>query len=627
MSFPRKIFFYSILTAQVLFARDYYVSTKGSDSNPGTLDRPFKTIQKAADVAMAGDHIYVRGGTYVGTVRFKHSGSADKGYITFSNYKDEKPVITRNDKNYKIDTVRGEGVSYIRFEGFTLYKPIAQGIVFRDGGSHIEILNNEVYEQNAQVPDGERVGHAITVTTTRDKPMTHILIKGNKVHDNHTGNTNKSGNYDEALTVLGNVQFFKVVENEVYDNDFIGIDIIGHQRGDFSTFGMNKNGLVANNILYGNGKKKKYASSLYVDGAINLIVENNLIYNNNGYGVAISQESEGSTSEHVIVRKNLILNSYEDGVLFGATKGEVLHSVFVHNSVQNVDEERLLMFGKGENNTLFNNYFGSTNSNRNFLFDIYGLSYDWKMDFDAYYTKSSFYSHIRGSDYFDFESYQRGSGFDGNGFQTPDPKFKDDKLHLKADSPLRNSGGFLTKVLKSGRGDVIEVENPDFFSDGFYVKEGDLIKVGSNEAKVIKIDYQNGKLTLNKSISFKAGDSVSYLYEGAKPDIGWDEYAMDDHKEDDTPIKGPDNPDDSHNDVDDPGEFTFQKVFEDLLKAGYLEGLSKEAQNALVKEVLDNILKRADKDNAKDQNDMLKPTFPSIGSVNGDKKSSFFSFF
>ena len=590
---PKNLFFYSLVATQILFARDYYVSTKGSDSNPGTLNEPFKTIQKAADIAIAGDRVYVREGTYTGTIRFKHSGSKEKGYIIFKNYKDEKPVITRKDTNYKTDTVRGDGVSYIKFEGFTLYKPIAQGIVFRDGGDHIEISDNEVYEQNAQVPDGQRIGHAITVTTTRDKPMTHIVIKGNNVHNNHTGNTDKGGNYDEALTILGNVQFFQVVDNKVYDNDFIGIDIIGHQKGNFSTFGMNKNGLVARNILHGNGKQKEYASSLYVDGALNLIVENNIIYDNHGYGLAVSQESEGSTTEHVIVRNNLILNSYEDGILFGATNGKVLHSVFVQNSVQNATKERLLMFGKGDNNTLLNNYFGSTNNNENFLFDINSLSYTWQTDNNAYYTTSGFYARIRNNSYRDFGSYQRGSGFDEKGFQTPDPKFKDKQLHLKKDSPLVDSGSFLTVTLNKGRSNVIKVKNADFFSDGFYVKKGDEIIVGKERVKVVKVDYNNNEITIDKTISWQNDTKISYLYTGKKPDIGWDEYAKNDTGNDDGDMsEAPDNPDDSHNDIDDPGEFTFQKVFDDLMKTGYLEGMSKEAQNEYVKEVLDNILSK-----------------------------------
>ena len=58
-------------------AANYYVATTGSNSNAGTsLASPFLTIQQAANVAQAGDNVYVRGGTYRETVTVPHSGTA-----------------------------------------------------------------------------------------------------------------------------------------------------------------------------------------------------------------------------------------------------------------------------------------------------------------------------------------------------------------------------------------------------------------------------------------------------------------------------------------------------------------------------------------------------------------------
>lgn len=42
----------------------YHVSKKGSDDNKGTADSPFVTIQKAAEVAEAGDRVIVHEGVY-----------------------------------------------------------------------------------------------------------------------------------------------------------------------------------------------------------------------------------------------------------------------------------------------------------------------------------------------------------------------------------------------------------------------------------------------------------------------------------------------------------------------------------------------------------------------------------
>jgi hypothetical protein len=45
-------------------ARCYYVAVDGDDSNPGTLEAPFKTFHAAVTIAGPGDFIYARGGTY-----------------------------------------------------------------------------------------------------------------------------------------------------------------------------------------------------------------------------------------------------------------------------------------------------------------------------------------------------------------------------------------------------------------------------------------------------------------------------------------------------------------------------------------------------------------------------------
>ena len=38
----------------------FYVSLEGDDANDGSLDKPFRTIQKAVDVMQPGDTCYVR---------------------------------------------------------------------------------------------------------------------------------------------------------------------------------------------------------------------------------------------------------------------------------------------------------------------------------------------------------------------------------------------------------------------------------------------------------------------------------------------------------------------------------------------------------------------------------------
>ena len=55
-------------------ARDYYVESSNSiasDGNPGTREKPFKTLSHAGNAARPGDHVFIRGGLYRETLTIK----------------------------------------------------------------------------------------------------------------------------------------------------------------------------------------------------------------------------------------------------------------------------------------------------------------------------------------------------------------------------------------------------------------------------------------------------------------------------------------------------------------------------------------------------------------------------
>ncbi|MBF0197075.1 MAG: right-handed parallel beta-helix repeat-containing protein [Planctomycetes bacterium] len=77
-------------------ARDYYVSPNGSDHNPGTLKHPLKTFSAVTKKLKPGDTCIIREGIYSEVLRPQSSGEAKKP-ITFTNYKNEKVVLTGAD--------------------------------------------------------------------------------------------------------------------------------------------------------------------------------------------------------------------------------------------------------------------------------------------------------------------------------------------------------------------------------------------------------------------------------------------------------------------------------------------------------------------------------------------------
>jgi pectin methylesterase-like acyl-CoA thioesterase len=80
-----------------------------ADTNPGTEDKPFKTVQHAADVAQPGDTIYVMAGKYDERVRVKTSGTEGKPIAFVA--RPRRAAVVRG-----FDLEAG----YIRVEGFEI---------------------------------------------------------------------------------------------------------------------------------------------------------------------------------------------------------------------------------------------------------------------------------------------------------------------------------------------------------------------------------------------------------------------------------------------------------------------------------------------------------------------------
>ncbi|MDB5354716.1 MAG: galA [Phycisphaerales bacterium] len=85
------------LESRELLSTSWFVSPSGSDTNRGSISSPFKTIQRAANVAVAGDHVEIRAGVYHETVTPKHSGTASAP-ITFEAYNREGVTISGADR-------------------------------------------------------------------------------------------------------------------------------------------------------------------------------------------------------------------------------------------------------------------------------------------------------------------------------------------------------------------------------------------------------------------------------------------------------------------------------------------------------------------------------------------------
>lgn len=359
----------------------YYVSTTGSDSNAGTLSAPFRTVQHAASIAVAGDTVEVRAGVYNEKVTLPSSGNASSGYITFMSYPGETAVLdgtgvsccgaSGQDGLFSLRTN-----SYIIIQGFeirnykTTTKASATGIDFEGAGSHIQILDNHIH--NIVATGGScNSANALAIAIYGEQApasINHLTIAGNEVDHNTTG-------CSETVTVNGNVQYWVEASNLIHDDNNIGMDFIGFEGvSPTAAYDQARDGWNVANTIYNISSSNNpvytancwCADGFYADGGTRIIVERDLVHD-----VDINEaasEHSGHTSSYVTIRNNVIYNMNAPGISIGGYSGRVGgsdHIVIVNNTLYN---DSTKVTGQGEfqiqyhatNNTFGNNVVYAT---------------------------------------------------------------------------------------------------------------------------------------------------------------------------------------------------------------------------------------------------------------------------
>lgn len=120
------------------FSKDYHVSKKGNDFNPGTISKPFFTISAAAKIALPSDVITVHEGTYREWIDPAYGGTNDFKRIVYQAAIGEKVIIKGSEiiKNWeKLD----DGIWKITipnsfFGKYNPYHEIIKGDWYKDLG-------------------------------------------------------------------------------------------------------------------------------------------------------------------------------------------------------------------------------------------------------------------------------------------------------------------------------------------------------------------------------------------------------------------------------------------------------------------------------------------------------------
>lgn len=328
-----KIFFYAILVCGIfgagvnaVSAETYYVDKSGNDSNQGTQVSPWLTIQKAADIMVAGDTVNVNSGNYGGDAsvflktQITTSGSAGQqityqaigtvltqgflvsaDYITIKGFDIEDPHDHRIASSTSHDYRGGTGIfvegSYNIIEDNYVHGCVWEGIILSKSGTFL-VPSNTIIRNNRLFRNG---------MTGIDVAGRNNLIEENEVWASiqyHPGNIEHA---TETYLDADGMRFFG--SGHTFRNNYIH-DIR------FGAPGVNLNPEDPDNIY---DMANDYNDDPHIDGfqtwqdayheiASSIIFEGNLVEiletqdtNENGHGWMIA-----GGANHLTIKNNII---------------------------------------------------------------------------------------------------------------------------------------------------------------------------------------------------------------------------------------------------------------------------------------------------------------------------------
>lgn len=513
-------------------AAEYYVSPEGSDDASGTSSsEPWRSIAKANRTVRPGDVVYLLDGRYFNDpIAPSRSGTAEAP-IRYEAYPGAEPVLTGDKVRGLVIAIDLRDRSYITVDGIHVdgvegnpkarvrhfaeiengsYNTISNssfryaegwhGIRLGDDSHHNKLLNNTIdFVGIYRDKTGNDYGDSIQILPG----STNNLLQGNVI-------TRGAHN---LLQVRGQNN---IIRRNTFDNDWSEVE--GPGAGGRNLSLMGKRNLFEENIVRNAGRSADVPSNagMKTEGEHN-IVRRNFIYANSKEG--ITSESRGGSK---IAQDNRIYHNtfYRNagpawGLVFYQGGNGVTGNIF-------------------KNNILFDNGFDSSITEGDLLFRLHAnptgevgesliegnliakpASSDPTLEFrgtsatmNLKEAEKRFSSHIKGNIPADPQ------------FVAADPQSPED-FALQPGSPAIDAAVPLTWTRSGGNGRVVPVEDAAYFSDGFGVALGDMIRIGqSRPARIMEIDYAKSTITLSDPIQWEQGAPVSLDFHGAAPDIG-----------------------------------------------------------------------------------------------------------
>ncbi len=433
------LFISLVILASNVIAATYYVATNGSDSNPGTKDLPWATIQKAANTIVPGDTVCVEAGTYNNFPGVLISTSGTELLpITY----DANGTVILDGNNGAVDAFLINGADWIIIRDFTIRNFAGDkkcGVHLKNDADHCTIENCEIY--NIISAGGTTVAAAIRILNS-----SYNTIKNNHVHHSYTGIGLRSYPSELDNETTGNI-----IEGNICNNNDISAE---NSDGISASDTWIHHNTYRGNVLYSNA-----------DDGIDLwlshdnIVEKNISYSNGtkpgGDGNGFKLATKTATSGNNIVRYNIAYNNPKAGFLSNGRRQIYYNNTAYSNGTNGFLDTKEA--GEPGSDLWNNTSTGNTGA------DLITQSPS-NANFNNWCAAGDFHVMYNSANYYSLASYQAAIGKEANSINV-NPGFVDAPnadFHLTADSALIDAGTLIQPGLTDRDGTAVpQCDAPD----------------------------------------------------------------------------------------------------------------------------------------------------------------------
>ncbi len=308
-----------------IYGRDYYVSTAGNDSNPGTMTQPWKSIVRVNNTDFKpGDNVLFEGSKiFAGTINLdKNDSGAGNKKVVITSYGTGRAIIDGGNgtglisegcnhlivKNLNFRGSgrktgnTGNGVHFIDLSGAEIDDVDVNG--FRSNGilgrgiRDVRITNVHAYEN----------GHAgICIEGSPSNRRSEDVYIGYCVSQHNPGDPSNLTNHSGNGIVMGNTNNGVIEYCRAMNN---GWDMPRKGNGPVGIWAWNADNVIIQFcISHDNKSPGEDGGGFDLDGGVtNSILQYNLSYNNDGPGYFLCQYPSAPVFKNNIVRYNISQN-------------------------------------------------------------------------------------------------------------------------------------------------------------------------------------------------------------------------------------------------------------------------------------------------------------------------------